>query len=243
MTDRCKHVIVAGGARCGTSIMGELVSAMGYELLFEPGMPLVEATAPPAVLKLPRTPNPSPGLMFNMEVLEDKLPDAKYIWMVRNPLDNVCSLLLGMQKNMWRHPPYPTNLENWVERPAFEKALEYWRLVHLIGWPTLDKRMGRDRVYVVRYEDLVLYTSVTARKIAGYLGTDNPGRDFWHRISNDTAGYSAALQDKWDNNSTGCRVGRYKKELSAIQIAKVRDSLYPKAKRFFNYTQQELGGL
>jgi hypothetical protein len=243
MTKKCQHVIIAGGARCGTSITGELVSAMGYELLFEPGMPLVDTTAPPTVLKLPRTPDPSPGLMFNIDAVESRLPDAKYIWMVRNPLDNVCSLFMGMQKNMWRHPPYPEHLERWVERPVLEKAIHYWHLVHTIGWPTLDKAIGRDRVYVVRFEELVLNVQNTARKIAGFLQSSNDGRQFWHNISNDTASYHAALQDKWDNNSTGQRVGRYKKELSKIQIKMVRDTLYPKAKRYFNYTEQELGGL
>ncbi len=103
---RASHAIVLGCGRSGTSIFGELFAGLpGYSYRSEPPF---EALAgyhygTPVAIKAPK-PAPgrdiSPGLPFLVDELCAAVPEPRRIfWMVRHPLDAICSLRVGISKN------------------------------------------------------------------------------------------------------------------------------------------------
>ncbi len=114
---RASHVIVLGCGRSGTSIFGELFAGLpGYSYYSEPPFEDLAGYgyAAPVAIKVPKPARgrpTSPGLSFLVSELCAAVPEPRQIfWLVRHPLDAICSLRVGISKN-WGHHPRPPDWE------------------------------------------------------------------------------------------------------------------------------------
>src|SRR5690606_10306523 len=84
--------------------------------------------ARPQAFKVPRE-SPGfparPGLSFPLEEFRVRAPNAAVFWIVRHPLDAVCSLRVGIGSN-WGHHPRPPDWRDWLDRPLVERCAHHW---------------------------------------------------------------------------------------------------------------------
>jgi hypothetical protein len=105
-------VMILGCGRSGTSIFGELFEHLpDYQYRSEPAFAdVVDADyTSPLAFKVPRESegfSPDPGQSFPLAALMRNRPDMRLFWIVRHPLDAICSLRVGIAKN-WRPPLDP----------------------------------------------------------------------------------------------------------------------------------------
>ena len=114
-------VMVLGCGRSGTSIFGELFDHLSiYTYRSEPPFAdVVDADfSSPLAFKVPRESEgfaPDTGLSFPLARLRSAAPRMRFFWIVRHPLDAICSLKVGIGKN-WGHHPRPPDWEEWLAR-------------------------------------------------------------------------------------------------------------------------------
>ena len=103
-------VMILGCGRSGTSIFGELFEQLP-DYLYRSEPPFTDVIdddfASPLAFKIPRESegfSPDPGLSFPLAALLRKRPVMRFFWIVRHPLDTVCSLRVGIGKNWGHHP-------------------------------------------------------------------------------------------------------------------------------------------
>jgi hypothetical protein len=230
-----RHVVILGSGRSGTSILGELFEALdAYDYRFEP--PMVELRsidygAGPVAIKVPkddrtRSSRFSPGLPFDLRELFDTVPEPRALmWIVRHPLDAVCSLRPGIAAD-WAHNPRPPDFERWLDRPLVERCARHWAYVNGAGHDTV-----RHLAEVVRYEDLVFAPVPTAMRVLAHAGVsrgaaaDAVGR--WAAtVGNDKgAGAHEARRQGWLSGANRRRVGRWQSELDRSDVDRIRPVL------------------
>ena len=150
------HTMVLGCGRSGTSIFGELFDDIpAYRYYSEP--PFVELTSfdysTPIAVKVPtESPGyrPSAGLSFPVDELLSVLPEPRrFFWIVRHPLDAICSLRVGIEQN-WGHHPKPPDWREWLEKPLLERCAHHWNHINSVGFEQV-----RDLVTVVKFEEMI----------------------------------------------------------------------------------------
>lgn len=111
------NVVLWGCPRSGTSLLLELFEALGWSTYFEPGMDFVTDSLLPEAARRNGRPwaikNPidtggyrTPGLTCHLRDLHRAIGrDYVSVWLVRHPLDTICSLRKGLKE--WRHQPLP----------------------------------------------------------------------------------------------------------------------------------------
>jgi hypothetical protein len=105
-------------------------------------------------------------------------PDARFVWLVRDPLDVTASA----KRSVFGHcHPY---LMAGLWRAQQERALAAWTTY------------GPDTVRMVRYEDLVGRPEQTVRGLCGFLGEEFEPEMLRHHRSAD-ARYTARLSESW----------------------------------------------
>jgi len=139
------HVVILGCGRSGTSIFGELFEHLTpYTYHSEP--PFAELLnldfSQPIAVKVPKESAgypTTPGLSFPLATLLAEIPDPKsFYWIVRHPLDTVCSLRVGIS-NDWGHHPKPPDWRDWLERPLVERCAHHWDYVNSLGYEQVRK--------------------------------------------------------------------------------------------------------
>ncbi len=185
------HVVVLGCGRSGTSIFGELFRHIpGYSYISEPpfgDLAGYDYSAPIAI-KIPRPAagQPvSPGLPFRVDALLAAVPEPRRIfWLVRHPLDAICSLRVGIAKN-WGHHPRPPDWRSWLAEPLLRQCAHHWLRINTAGFASINQLAT-----VVRFEDMIRDPLETARRAADSVGID-PGagdeqlRDWTKRVQNE----------------------------------------------------------
>ncbi len=99
-----------------------------------------------------------------IEAMLETFPDARFIYLVRNPYDAIPSFV-SMFSSVWR--------ALWPERPRAtpetralaELAIEYYR-----SGLAVRGRLSQDRCFVLRYEDLVLAPRRQVERIYAHFG-------------------------------------------------------------------------
>jgi hypothetical protein len=107
----------------------------------------------------------SPCFSPKMEALGSAFPDAKFIYLVRNPLDVVPSYmsLLDLQWSILADP-----LEKWAGRDYVLEMIRHWYTYPLERLATAPP----DRYAIVRYDDLVTDAERTLAEVYGRLGLE-----------------------------------------------------------------------
>jgi len=97
--------MILGCGRSGTSIFGELFDGLAnYTYESEPPFSSILSAdfSLPLAFKVPQesSNHPSkPGLSFPLDELLNVAPTTKFFWIIRHPLDAICSLKVGISNN------------------------------------------------------------------------------------------------------------------------------------------------
>ena len=137
---------------------------------------LPEAERPPRVRLLEKTPKNALRIPF----LRAAFPDARFIFLYRDPAANISSILEGWQSRRfiayrslpsWPHGAWSFLLtpgwETLRERPLGEIAAEQWRVTNETILADLE-RLPRSDWRLVRYDDLVATPKQIIREVAAF---------------------------------------------------------------------------
>ncbi len=218
-----KNILIMGCSRSGTSIFGELFQNIdGLRYVWEPILDKIPPVAGATVMKSPtmeatyqgRIDQLTPGLAFNVDTMLRVLPEPAVIWLVRHPLDTICSLRPGIADD-WHHHPRPPNWRAWKTKPLVEQCARHWRFINETG----RAEIRPEPVITIRYEDLVSnpvdtgYVALTAAGISANAAKDAVAK--WAPgVSPDKGGYEADMQTRWSRNDHSRRIGRWRENLS-----------------------------
>ncbi|MEM7651893.1 MAG: sulfotransferase [Pseudomonadota bacterium] len=233
-------VMVLGCGRSGTSILGELFEAVpGYTYRSEPPIADVfnaDYTRAQA-FKVPREDaafGADPGLSFRLSDLQTQVPEMRFLWIVRHPLDAISSLRVGIAKN-WGHHPRPVDWQDWLERPLIEQCAHHWAYLNRVGY---DHVAGL--ALVVRFEDIVLSPAETLQySLLPFLGLeaalDAPDVQKWcERVqnTNNEQFVEAKTSRSYSRSDHSVRVERWRENLTEADIVSVKPIISETAARF-----------
>ena len=223
------HVVILGCGRSGTSIFGEMFEHLeGFTYHSEPPFGSLQAFdwSRPVAIKVPRPDDGqpvSPGLPFLADELLEAVPRPRRIfWLVRHPLDAICSLRIGIGRN-WGHHPRPPDWKDWLSRPLLERCAHHWAHINSCGYSKV-----RNLVTVIRFEDMVLEPLAFARRACRSVGLDpdthQDALGGWaKRVQNtDNADFDEAECSKpYSRPDHSTRVGRWRENLTDREVSDV----------------------
>lgn len=220
--------MVLGCGRSGTSIFGELFAYLGnYQYRSEPPFDHVMDAdySRPQAFKVPRESAAYPpdlGLSFPLESLRRKVPDMRFFWIVRHPLDAISSLRVGISQN-WGHHPRPGDWQEWLSRPVVEQCAHHWAFLNSIGFGKV-----RDCADLVHFEDMIEDPAEFAAIVSRALGIDPAGQSqaisAWAgrvQNTNNAKFVEAETSRPYSRSDHSVRVGRWRENLSAAEISSV----------------------
>ena len=234
------HVIILGCGRSGTSIFGELFEHLEpYTYYSEPffdDLLQLDFTLPIAV-KVPKESinyPPTPGLSFPLTNLLAEIPDPKsFYWLVRHPLDTICSLRVGISKD-WGHHPKPPDWRDWLERPVIERCSHHWNYINSLGYKHLHALAG-----VKYFEEMIRTPRPFANAICKEIGLDIEAHELalseWaNRVQNTNNEHfvEAKTSRNYSRADHQTRIDRWKENLSMEEIKRVIPILRKTAKQF-----------
>lgn len=215
-----------GCGRSGTSIFGEFFKDIkGFDYYSEPYMDIVMDldVSNSIALKVPRETASYPadeGLSIPVEQLVNKLENKVQIfWIVRHPLDTICSLKVGIDKN-WGHHPRPSDWEDWLEKPLLVKCAYHWNYINSIGYQKV-KNIAK----VVHFEDLILDTKKFVESIEDLVQIDRKENresilKWIKRVQNENNKnfIEAETSKEYSRTDHKKRVGRWEENLNKEEI-------------------------
>jgi hypothetical protein len=153
----------------------------------------------------PRWGDKTPPYVFEIERLHKVFPGAKFIHVIRDVRD-VCLSLYGRN---WH------GIETW-------DLTNYWVKCVSTGHET-GKMLSEEQYLELHYEDLVLDTEGSLRKVCDWLGEDfEQGMlDFHEHAENQVASWEKELHNKVMRRPKSSDVHRWRKEMTFLQVARV----------------------
>jgi hypothetical protein len=232
-------VMVLGCGRSGTSIFGELFEGLaGYDYRSEPPFADVIAAdfSRPQAFKVPRESEgfpARPGLSFPLDALFAAAPDARLFWIVRHPLDAICSLRVGIAKT-WGHHPRPPDWQAWLDRPLLEQCAHHWAFLNTAGFAQVE-----DRAIVVRFEDMLDDPGAFAETVCAAVGVDpatqTEALNRWAarvQNSNNAAFVEARTSRGYSRADHSVRVARWRENLGSEEVELIWPIVADAAERF-----------
>ncbi len=233
-------VMILGCGRSGTSIFGELFTSLApYKYTSEPPFSQVMSvnySSTAQAFKVPRESegySPDPGLSFPIDVLRQHAPNMKFFWIVRHPLDAICSLRVGISKG-WDHHPRPLDWKAWLDRPLIERCAHHWAYLNSVGFERVSGIAS-----VVTFEDMVTSPKDFVETVITELGASNfsvkePVRDWIRRVQNTNNEHfvEAMTSRSFSRKDHTVRVGRWHENLSSEELDQVLPIISKAAKTF-----------
>jgi hypothetical protein len=232
--------VVLGCGRSGTSILGELFASLpGYTYHSEP--PFEELAGydygAPVAIKVPKPAaagGATPGLPFLVDELLAVVPEPRVIfWLVRHPLDAICSLRVGISQN-WGHHPRPPDWESWLSAPLLRRCAHHWNHINSLGYERV-----RDRAKLHRFEDMIRDPLGFAQGICGQAGLDPAAFEValraWARRVQDGDNddfEEAECSKSYSRPDHARKVGRWRENLSPAEVAELVPLVAETAARF-----------
>jgi hypothetical protein len=233
------QVMILGCGRSGTSIFGELFDGLaGYTYLSEPSFDDVLASdfKRPHAFKVPRESpryEAAPGLSFPIAVFLEKAPNTRFFWMVRHPLDAICSLRVGID-NSWGHHPRPPDWQSWQHEPLLKRCAHHWAFLNSAGF----KQVEKDAV-VVHFESMLNDPRSLAVAACTTIGVEpasqaEPISRWARRVQNtNNADFVEAQTSRnYSRADHQVRIGRWRENLSAADVDTVWPIVHDSAKQF-----------
>lgn len=225
---RIPPVMILGCGRSGTSIFGELFEHLpAYQYFSEPPFADVMNAdhLTPLAFKVPRE-DPAykaePGLSFPLSVMQKRTPGMTYFWVVRHPLDTICSLRVGIAQN-WGHHPRPPDWQEWSSRPLLQQCAHHWAFLNTVGYNQV-----LNVATVVRFEEMVLNPTAVTKAVCGTLGIDHltyqRSLSNWIRRvqnTNNNDFVEAKTSREYSRPDHSVRVGRWRENLSLDDVKSI----------------------
>ena len=233
-------MLLLGCGRSGTSIFGELFESLPqYRYYSEPTCDALTELdfSTPVAVKVPRSTPRFPaggGLSFPLDRLDDLLPQPRQLfWIVRHPLDTICSLRVGISLD-WGHHPRPPDWQEWRERPLLERCAHHWNYINGPGYAQV-----RDLAQLVYFEDLIADPAAFAERICAAIGLDSialaTAINTWARRVQDTDNehfVPARTGREYATRDHRVRVGRWRENLTEAQANRLWEKVSHQAKAF-----------
>jgi len=221
--------MILGCGRSGTSIFGELFDHIDhYRYCSEPPFDAVVSAdfSVPRAFKVPHeSPGfepPEPGLSFPLHVLRRQVPDMRFFWIVRHPLDAVASLRVGISQD-WGHHPRPPDWREWLDRPLLERCAHHWAFLNTAGY-----RQVAPFAALRSFEDMIRGPLDFARGVCREIGLDSESvadaLKVWARRVQDTNNedfVEAETSRSYSRPDHSRRVGRWRENLTETEVAQV----------------------
>ena len=224
LTKKNCNIVILGCGRSGTSILGELFEYLPeFNYLFELFLDkIVENLNNKRVcIKVPKGGKTlTKGLACDMNELLNILgKDIKIIWIVRNPLDTICSLKPGIEDN-WSHNPKPPNYQKLLNQPWHIKCAYHWNYINSVGFKIAS---NYGPFLIVKYEDLITKPQRTISQILDFIKSKDHKIDilpYIAKLQNKTSdSYHAKYQTHWFRNDHRTRINRYKENMTEKEIS------------------------
>lgn len=234
------HVIILGCGRSGTSIFGEYFEHLtSYSHLSEPPFAelLDQDYSKPVAIKVPTESTdfpPTEGLSFPLEKMLATMPNPKTIfWQIRHPLDTICSLKVGIDKN-WGHHPKPHDWRQWLDRTLVEQCAHHWNYLNTVGFEKVSHI-----VKIMKFEDMIADPRKFATTINEILRIDyKPNstqiQEWIARVqnSNNSNFREAKTSQPYSTMDHSVRVDRWKENMTEMEIQSVLPLIADTAKKF-----------
>jgi hypothetical protein len=231
-----KHVLVLGCGRSGTSIFGELFEDTGH-FIYKSEVDMDEimslSTDLPLALKVPRPSEKYPadqGLSFPLETLLEKLEhNVKIFWIVRHPLDTICSLKVGISKN-WGHHPRPLDWMDWLEKPLLEQCAHHWNYINSHSFACV-----KEIAEVVYFEDMIRHPRKFAQAALDKVDIQEVKIDSWClRVQNrnNSDFIEARTSRAYSTNDHSKRVVRWRENMTTEEAVQVWPMVSNLAEKF-----------
>lgn len=222
------NVVLFGCPRSGTSLFLEVLGELGWNCYFEPGMDFVthslrrESNARKMSWAIK---NPidvggyrDPGLACRLVDLAAAVDDNYHIlWIVRHPLDTICSLRKGLAN--WQHAPIPPGYLRLSDRQVDQRGVAVWKWVNGAGMQTVGE--SNMKVSVVRYEDLLIDPRTVVKRIMDITDTQVGGGQLdrcIRRVSKQPGVHEAAYQSRWSTKTHSAHMGRWRENMNIMQL-------------------------
>lgn len=222
--DKNSNIIILGSGRSGTSILGELFGYLpAFNYLFEPLLEDIpnHPNDKRICIKVPKGGKSlTKGLACDMDELVNILgKNTKIIWIIRNPLDTICSLKPGIEDN-WNHNPKPPNYKKIFNKPWHIKCAHHWNYINSVGFKSASIY---GPILIVRYEDLIIESKETISQILAFISSKTSIEDltlYMEKLQNNTShSYHAKFQIHWFRNNHKTRINRYKENMTEKEIS------------------------
>ena len=162
------------------------------------------------------------------------MPEPREIfWLVRHPLDAICSLRVGIAQD-WGHHPRPPDWESWLSQSLLRRCAHHWVHVNTHGYEQL-----RDMAKLHRFEDMIRDPLGFARRIRGQVGLDSVACEealrAWARRVQDEDNddfEEAECSKSYSRPDHARKIGRWRENLSAAEVAELVPLVAETAARF-----------
>lgn len=221
-------VMILGCGRSGTSIFGEIFEHLPMYLYRSepPFSDVMNADfSVPLAFKVPYEDaafEANPGLSFPLAAMQKCAPDMKFFWIVRHPLDAICSLRIGIAQN-WGHHPKPPDWEKWLGRPLIDQCAHHWAFLNTFGLEQVS-----EIATIVRFEEMIADPSAIAETVCEVLGLNflkfNVTLAEWAGRVQDTNNddfIEAKTSRAYSRTDHSVRVGRWRENLSMTEVNSV----------------------
>lgn len=230
MLEKISNVMVLGCGRSGTSIFGELFEHIPqFTYYSEPPYQDLKNFdySQPIAIKVPNE-SPgfisTPGLSFPLDDFKTAFPAPRQLyWIVRHPLDTICSLRIGISKN-WGHHPRPVDWQNWLSRPVLEQCAHHWNYLNTVGYSQV-----KDMVKVVHFEDMLNEPLKFAQSIGRDIGLDLKANekalaDWANRVqnTNNEKFIEAKTSRAYSRKDHNVRISRWKENLTTQEVQQIK---------------------
>lgn len=224
-----KNIVLFGCPRSGTSLFLELLAELGWNAYFEPGMNFVTDS----LLRESRNRNKAwavknpidvagyrdPGLTCRLRDLHNTVgSDYQLLWVVRHPLDTICSLRKGLAN--WQHQPIPPGYLRMSDRQVDQRGVGVWKWVNSTGWETAE--MAGLKPEILRYEDLLNKPRELIATITELTDAQTPSQmqvdRFVRRLSKQPGVHEAAYQSRWSTRTHSAHMGRWRENMNILQL-------------------------
>ena len=167
----------------------------------------------------------NPKHSLRVAFLDALFPDCRILHLIRDGRDTVASLMFRNRGANWGHlkiPGWKALLERYPTQNHIRCAHQWHEAVRLArneGTP-----LGPQRYHEVRFEDLAASPVAAVERILGFLGLETTAavRDAAAKIQDSTQdSYHAQRQVRHFVDNHAVRVGRWRENLSAQQVAEI----------------------
>jgi len=91
---------------------------------------------------------------------------VRRFWIVRRPLDAICSFIVGIRQER-KHHPCPPDWKTWQDKSLIERCAHHWHYINSVGFDS-----GKEIPTLVRFEDMMQAPRQFAKMAPTPIGVD-----------------------------------------------------------------------